>query len=214
MYCSRLAILTLPQTIDPDTGKPCPHQCDVKDFEGAANYEPSTRKLTIYPNKINLPRLYIVKCTITDQGYPPKTTLRIFNIKVVESLNENSLKNKLILAPFIEYFSEKGEITMQMGYEFSKGLEAQMINETVINLDITSRNPITFKQPVKFEWNVTELHNKSFKIQLYFSNITNLTPRDLLKIRFMKPEIFYINRTMNEPLGSSSAESDIDEIDS
>jgi len=26
------------------------------------------------------------------------------------------MKNKLILAPFIEYFSEKGEIVMQMGY--------------------------------------------------------------------------------------------------
>ncbi len=85
-------------------------------------------------------------------------------------MNENSLKNKLILAPFIEYFSEKGEITMQMGYDFSEGLEKMMINSTVINISLTSRNIKTFNEPVKFEWNVTEIYNKSFKIKLYFSN--------------------------------------------
>ena len=57
-----------------------------------------------------------MKCTITDTGYPSKSTVRMIPIQFVESLNEDSFKNKLILAPFIEYFSEKGYINMQMGY--------------------------------------------------------------------------------------------------
>ncbi len=85
-----------------------------------------------------------------------------------------------------------------MGYEFSEGLKTHMINSTVMKLELTSRNPFSFNEPVKFEWNVTEIYNKSFKLQMFFTNVSNLTPRDLLKVRFLKPTIFYINRTLSE----------------
>ncbi len=78
-------------------------------------------------------------------------------IHFVESLNEDSLKNKLMLAPFIEYFSEKGYITMQMGYQFSKELEKSMIDTSVIDIKIISNNPETLNQPVKFSWEVKEI---------------------------------------------------------
>ena len=78
-------------------------------------------------------------------------------IHFVESLNEDSLKNKLMLAPFIEYFSEKGYITMQMGYQFSKELEKSMIDTSVIDIKIISNNPETLNQPVKFSWEVNEI---------------------------------------------------------
>jgi len=59
----------------------------VKDFEGGASYDPSTRKLSIFPRKISAPRTYTVKCIITDKGYPPKSTMRMIPVRFVESLN-------------------------------------------------------------------------------------------------------------------------------
>ena len=87
MRCSRLATYVFPKTYDPDVGQPCPHRCDVTDFEGGASYDDSTRKLSIFPGRIEVPRIYIVKCAITDKGYPPKTTMRVVSVKFVESLN-------------------------------------------------------------------------------------------------------------------------------
>jgi hypothetical protein len=58
-----------------------------------------------------------------------------------------------------------------MGYNFTEGLKTQMINSTVMKLELTSRNPLTFNEPVKFEWNVTEIYNNSFKLQIFFSNV-------------------------------------------
>jgi len=72
MFCSRIATYTLPNTIDPDFGKSCPHFCDVREFNGGASYDPKTRKLSIFPPLIKDPRIYILKCTITDKGYPSK----------------------------------------------------------------------------------------------------------------------------------------------
>lgn len=73
-----------------------------------------------------------------------------------------------------------------------------MINSTVMSLTILSRNPTTFNYPIDFYWNVTDIQNKSFTMKLHFQNLTHLTSRDLLKVRLIKPAIFYINRTISE----------------
>ncbi len=90
-----------------------------------------------------------------------------------------------------------------------------MINETVMQITILSRNPQSFNDLVAFEWNVTEIRNTSFSLKLYFKNFNQLTPRDLMKVVFIKPEIFYLNRTMSVKInGSESLEdSEINEID-
>lgn len=105
---------------------------------------------------------------------------------------------------------------MQMGYQFSEGLEKSMINDTVIEITILSRNPQTFNKNVVFEWNVTEIKNKSFSMSLYFKNVTQVTPRDLLKVIFLNPAIFYINRTVPVVMNFSEDNmdgSEINEID-
>lgn len=105
---------------------------------------------------------------------------------------------------------------MQMGYQFSEGLEKSMINDTVIEITILSRNPQTFNKNVVFEWNVTEIKNKSFSLNLYFKNVTQVTPRDLLKVRFLNPAIFFINRTVPVVMNQSEDNmdgSEINEID-
>jgi hypothetical protein len=55
MFSSRIATYTLPNTIDPDFGKSCPHFCDVREFNGGASYDPKTRKLSIFPPLIKDP---------------------------------------------------------------------------------------------------------------------------------------------------------------
>jgi hypothetical protein len=90
-----------------------------------------------------------------------------------------------------------------------------MINKTVMSIIILSRNPQTYNLPVDFDWNVTEIYNKSFKMKLDFQNLTQLTSRDLLKVRFIKPAIFYINRTSIEKISDSDdiEGTEINEVD-
>lgn len=52
-------------------------------------------------------------------------------------------------------------------------------------------------------------------MKLHFQNLTHLTSRDLLKVRFIKPAIFYINRTMSSNLNEADDidKQEIDEVD-
>jgi hypothetical protein len=52
-------------------------------------------------------------------------------------------------------------------------------------------------------------------MKLNFQNLTQLTSRDLLKVRFIKPAIFYINRTSIEKISDSDdiEGTEINEVD-
>jgi hypothetical protein len=80
---TRMVIFNLPNTKDPDTGKPCRHQCDVSGLGVAALYESKTRRLIIYPNKLPSMEDYLVSCIITDYGATPKTKNRYFFISFI-----------------------------------------------------------------------------------------------------------------------------------
>ena len=60
-------------------------------------------------------------------------------------------KNKIFLAPFIESFNEKGEVTINMGHEFIPGLHTHIINDTVLQIAIISKIKKTPKN-ITFNW--------------------------------------------------------------
>ena len=80
---SRTVYFSLPNTRDPDTGKPCAHQCDVSGLGLAALYENKIRRLIIYPNKLQTMDDYLVKCVVTDYGATPKIKNRYFFISFI-----------------------------------------------------------------------------------------------------------------------------------
>ena len=81
---TRMIIFNLPNTKDPDTGQPCRHQCDVEGLGNAAFYENSTRKLIVYPNRLQTMEDYLVKCLVTDFGIPQKSRTRYFFISFIK----------------------------------------------------------------------------------------------------------------------------------
>ncbi len=78
-----MAVYNLPETYDPDTRKPCEHQCDIRDFGNAATYDNLSRRLTFFPRNFKESRDYIIKCEITDYGIPPRKTIRIMTVSVL-----------------------------------------------------------------------------------------------------------------------------------
>ncbi len=81
---TKMVIFNLPNTKDPDTGRPCRHQCDVSGLGRAASYENNTRRLILYPNKLNSMQDYMVKCVVTDFGVPSKSKQRYFFISFIK----------------------------------------------------------------------------------------------------------------------------------
>jgi hypothetical protein len=80
---TKMVIFNLPNTKDPDTGKPCSLQCDVSGLGQAAEYERIMRKLIIYPNKLKSMEDYLVACIVSDYGVPPKTRSRYFFLSLI-----------------------------------------------------------------------------------------------------------------------------------
>jgi hypothetical protein len=81
---TRMIIFNLPDTRDPDTDKPCRHQCDVRGLGPAAFYENNTRKLVLYPNRLLSLDDFLVSCVIRDFGVPTKSKTRYFFISFIK----------------------------------------------------------------------------------------------------------------------------------
>lgn len=84
------------------------------------------------------------------------------------------------MAPFIDSFSPYGELTVNMGYQFTPGLLLSMINSTVLRLQVESRNspPVS----VNYTWNVISVGNKTFTLALKFEDIKKLSLRDVFRM--------------------------------
>lgn len=139
---------------------------------------------------------FLVKCEVVDFGFPPKKKIRYFFISFIkpfEQAKQLGNKNLLILSPYIDQFSEYGLLNVQIGYNFTPGLENWMINKTVMKFIVTPKE--NKSHPYDLNWTSTDISNSSFKIQLQFKNPLSLTYRDILTMKFIKFDIFFMNRS-------------------
>ncbi|TNV85993.1 hypothetical protein FGO68_gene6892 [Halteria grandinella] len=127
-------------------------------------------------------------CSIYDSGIPIKATHYSIpvNVQLFSDLGTSYL---LVLAPFVSNFTENGLITVQMGYPFLPGLQAQDIKD-LLEIHI-SPNPNSNDRD--YTWSCEQILESSFVIRVLFKDVLDLTDRDRLRISFKNASGFYLN---------------------
>ncbi|TNV85626.1 hypothetical protein FGO68_gene8554 [Halteria grandinella] len=135
---------------------------------------------------------YIMFCDVYDTGTPARATHYTIPVDVQLYSGEGS-SNLLVLAPYISNFTEYGQVTIQMGYEFIQGLKESDIPNL---LDISITLPPNPTQR-SYTWYCESLLSTSFVLRLKFTEVLDLTEKDRVKIRFKDIEKFYIDSNNN-----------------
>ena len=147
--------------------------------------------MTIIPHNFEVAREFIMRCEISDRGYPKRKTVRYLRVRVQDTTTDN-LRNRLQLAPFFESFSSDGELIVNMGFPFTPGLTEKMIDTNVLSIKVESRS--TPPKNVNFTWAVTKIGDKYFTIGLDFTDLSQVSKKDIFSVQFLQPLFFYTNR--------------------
>lgn len=114
MENNRLDTFILPKCKDRDsTANDCWYNCDLSLLTPEfVTYENKSRILSVMANKAPLgEQPYVIFCKIFDVGTPIRSASKAVIVNVFEERPETK-KNTVFLAPFIESFTEYGEITI------------------------------------------------------------------------------------------------------
>ena len=118
METENMETFTLPECKDKDKESSCWYNCDVRSVKNFISYNNKSHILSIMAKNATKEDIYVIMCKLYDTGTPVRTVTKALIVEVQEESPETK-RNTLNLAPFVESFSEYGEIWVQMGYPFS-----------------------------------------------------------------------------------------------
>ncbi|TNV85408.1 hypothetical protein FGO68_gene10025 [Halteria grandinella] len=167
----------------------CWHICNMSSAQNFAIYNNQTRYLTITQSLIiSPPDFYQIICSVYDTGVPAKMRTAIVQIQM---LHKGQFQSQLFLEPYIFNFTKHGQFSVDMGYSFDSQLTNQSINSSLLNISVgipTEENEIQRKQ---ISWQCINISNQSFTIQLEFADVKKITRKDVVRVVFIRPELFY-----------------------
>ncbi|TNV85800.1 hypothetical protein FGO68_gene17649 [Halteria grandinella] len=144
-------------------------------------YDNATRIVTFTPSIAPSEGSYLIYCSIHDTGIPSKSAYYSIPVQVQLYSDEGS-PYLLILSPFVQNFTEKGQITIQMVYPFTQGLQLSDIKDIVVVHISPSQN----STDRDYTWYCESILESSLVVRVIFKDVLDLTDLDRLRINFNK----------------------------